>query len=144
MLRAGWAHVSSCMLSLDSACVHRTLLPTREAVVCKEEYRNLQQSLPMTIVTACRCRPQRKAVPPGPNRRMTPVQKVTRTRAVADGKRSIQLSDAQLETIVAQVAQRLLSHAPPTSQPSTSVPAAPTTTSRGEDSLTTCLVLFCM
>ena len=64
--------------------------------------------------------------------------------AAADGEKSIQLSDAQLETIVAQVAQRLSSHAPPTSQPSASVPAAPTTTSGGEDALTTCLVLFRM
>ena len=64
--------------------------------------------------------------------------------AAADGERSIQLSDAQLETIVTQVAQRLSSHAPPTSQPPASAPAAPTTTSGGEDALTTCLVLIHM
>ena len=41
MQRASWAHVSSSMLSQDSACVQHILLHTREAVVCKEEYRNL-------------------------------------------------------------------------------------------------------
>ena len=45
MLRAGWAHAPSYMLSMDSACIHHTLLLARKAVVCKEEvYRNLQQS----------------------------------------------------------------------------------------------------
>ena len=33
MLRAGWAHASSYMLSVDSACVHRILLLTHKAVV---------------------------------------------------------------------------------------------------------------
>ena len=134
MLRAGWALASSCILSLDSACVHRTLLPTREAVVCKEESRNLQQSLP-TTVTVCRCRPQRKAVPPDPNGRTTPVQKATRTpRPTARGPSSCQMPSWK----------PLSSHAPPMSQPSASFPAAPTTTSGGEDALTTSLVLFHM
>ena len=64
--------------------------------------------------------------------------------AAANSEMSIQLSDTQLETIVAQVAQRLSSHAPPTSQPSASVLATLITTSGGEDACTTCLVLVHM
>ena len=50
MQRASWAHVSRSMLSLDSACVQHILLPTREAVVCKEEYRNLPILAPIPII----------------------------------------------------------------------------------------------
>ena len=139
MLRAGWANAPSYMLSMDSACVHHILLLTREAVV-------LQKRVQKSTAIFANDNSHRMSMSSTEESGSSWPEQMHDTSAdgdqgaVADGERSIQLSDAQLETIVAQVAQRLLSHIPPMSQPSASVPAPPTTTSRRDDALTTCLL----
>ena len=139
MLRAGWAHTFSYMLSVDSACVHRILLLTREAVVLQ---RRVQKSTAIFANDNSHRMSMSSTEESGSSRpeQMHDASADGDQGAAADGERSIQLSDAQLETTVAQVAQRLSSHVPPMSQPSASVPVPPTTTSGGEDALTTCLV----
>ena len=141
MLRAGWAHAPSYILTMNSACIHRTLLLTREAVALQRRVQkstaifandNSHRVLMSSTEESGSSRPER----------MHDASADGDQDAAADGERSIQLSDTQLETIVTQVAQRLSPHAPPVSQPSASVPAAPTATSGGEDALTTCLVLI--
>ena len=136
MLRAGWVHAPS----MDSACVHRTLLLAREAVALQ---RRVQKSTAI-LANDNSHRVSMSSTEESGSSRPEQTHDASNQGAAADCERSIQLSDAQLETTVAQVAQRLSPHVPPTSQPSTSVPAAPTTISGGEVVLTTCLVLVRM
>ena len=141
MLRAGWANAPSYMLSRDSAFVHRTLLLARGAVALQ---RRVQKSTAIFANDKSHHMSMSSTEESGSSR---PEQTHDASAdgdqgAAANSERSIQLSDTQLETIVTQVAQHLSSHVSSTSQPSTSIPAAPTTTSGGEDALTTCFIVL--
>ena len=102
------------MLSMDSACVHHILLLTREAVVLQ---RRVQKSTAIFANDNSHHMSMSSTEESGSSRpeQMHDASADGDQGAVTDGERSIQLSDAQLETIVAQVAQRLSSHVPPMS-----------------------------